>query len=203
MNRKLLESILNIDMITDELMNSVRDIYKYKISHEHQITKSILKYNYILVCSFLDELDIVNSFSKENDLIKDIMWSISPLRRAINEYNGIKKGRNAYFAHYNRDQNNNFYPWWRSLHGVKLPRTIKEIVFLHSVLASIRAILKSQFLIELNQIKSEFQPEVDGYIKFVIEQEQTALQKADNVKELVDEVEKRLTSKNISIRILM
>lgn len=203
MNERLLESILNIDMLTDELTHSVKDIFTFKIPHDHQITKSIIKHNYILMCSFEAELDIINSFSKENILIKDIMWSISPLLRLVKEYTGIKKGRNAYFAHYNRDRKDQFYPWWRSLHGVKLPRTIKEIVFLHSVFESIRAILKSQFITELEGLKRQYKSEVDDYFEYVKKQEDIAILKPDGIKDLVIEVDNRLKEKNIFIRVLI
>ncbi len=190
-------------MLTDELAYSIKGLFTFKIPQDHQLTKTVIKYNYILVCSFIEELDVINSYCKENVLIKDVMWSISPLVRAIKNYDGIKKGRNAFFAHYNRDKSNAFYPWWRSLYGVKLPRTVNEVVFLNGVVGSIRAILISQFINEIEDLKKKYKPEVDQYMEYIKVQEEIALQKFDDLNALIKEVDSRLTQKKIIIRKIM
>ncbi|MBK7959630.1 MAG: hypothetical protein IPK03_17025 [Bacteroidetes bacterium] len=127
------------------------------------------------------------------------MWSISPILKALKSYDGIKKGRNALFAHYNRDKNNNFYPWWRSLNGVNLPRTVSEIVFINSAIGSIRAILVSQYQNELLEIKKSLKLEVDDYLKYVESQEALAPEKLKELNKLIDEVRERIIQKNITI----
>ncbi|MBK9670903.1 MAG: hypothetical protein IPP56_16440 [Bacteroidetes bacterium] len=200
MDKKLLECILNIDMLTTEMMDSIHGLYKHKIRQEEPILKTVVKYDYILICSFMDELDIINSYAKDNALIKDIMWCISPLLKVLRSYDGIRKGRNALFAHYNRDKKNNFFPWWRSLNGVKLPRTINEIAFLNAILGCIRAVLVSQYIDEVEELKRKYKNEVDDYLKYVENQENIALQGQLNTDVLIKEVDRRTKEKNILIR---
>ncbi|MBK9330337.1 MAG: hypothetical protein IPM95_13800 [Sphingobacteriales bacterium] len=136
-------------------------------------------------------------------MIKDIMYCVSPILKEIKLYDGIKVGRNKLFAHYNRDKNFNFIPWWKSLYGVTLPRTIEELVFINAVIGTIRAIIISQYINDLEEFKKITNIDVDVYLKFVESEEINAKDKVSKLENIMNEVSKRITEKKIIIRKIM
>lgn len=198
MDKKIIEAVLNIDWISIEIMNRFKDLQSYKIPRNSDLTKTVLNYNFIQICSLFDEIEIINSYSKSNESIRDIMWCISPLLKEIKAFTGIRKARNSIFAHYNRDRNNNFKPWWRALKEVHVPRSPDEIVFITTSLRAIRSIFVSRFINEVKELKASLKLEVAEYFEHIKSKE--LLLEIPNGINLVKQVQARLDEKNIVLQ---
>ena len=76
-------------------------------------------------------------------------------------------------------------------------------MFLHSIFASVRSIIKSQFISELEELKKKYKPDVDQYVEYVKQQENISLQNIEDVNKLIEEVDTRLRQRKIVIRTLL
>ena len=118
-------------------------------------------------------------------------WRASKTR-ALNKYTGIRKARNYILAHFNRDKKKNFFPYWKALREVKLPRTQKEIKQIYIWLHLINGIIVSRYFDELTEISNNSKIEVEAYYRWVQEQEKEAELSPTPFDDVLGKVEERI-----------
>lgn len=195
--KKIQECIMNIDMMCRSMYLSYVDTIKLKIPKKSVIYADMVRYSYIRLCSILNELSILNRLAKTNDYLKDTLYVASPATRALNKYTGIRKARNFLLAHYNRDKSGNFFPWWKALKNLKLPRTHKEVKQIYVWLHLINGIIITRYSDELKEIFAKSRSEFKSYNDWMVEQENDAVANPTPFDNIEIEVEKRVKEKNI------
>lgn len=195
--RQIQECILNIDMTCRNMYFSYQEIQKLKIPVDSVIYSDLIRYNYIQLCSILDEFVILSGQAKDDLYLRDTLYVLSPALKAINKYTGIRKARNYMLAHFNRDKKNNFYPWWFALKGLKLPRTYKEINQIFVWLHSINSIIVTRYCDELKEISNSSKKDVDEYFNWIESEEAAALTNPTPLDEIYSDIEVRMREKNI------
>jgi hypothetical protein len=176
---------------------SYLDIKKFKISLSSPIYGDMIRYSYIQLCSILDEFIILNNLAKDDEYLRDTLYVVSPALKAINKYNGIRKARNIMLAHFNRDKNANFNPWWIAMKDLKLPSTQNEVNQIYTWLHIINGIIVGRFIKELTEISKTSKTEVDHYFNWVKLQEEIALKTQTPLDTVYQDVELRMKEKNI------
>ena len=174
--RILQECILNIDMTCRSLYAANIERIKFKIPKSSVIFMDSIRYSYIQLCTIQDELKILNGLAKNDEYLKNTLYIISPAARALNKYTGIRKARNVMFAHFNRDRNDNFTPWWKELIGLKLPRFKDELVHIMTYVQLINGIIVTRYYEQLKEISKEVEKEVNEYFEWIKIQEKDVLE---------------------------
>ncbi len=196
--RKLQECLLNIDMTCRCLYAANIERIKFKIPKGSVIFMDSIRYSYIQLCTIQDELKILNGIAKNDEYLKNTLYIISPASRALNKYTGIRKARNVMFAHFNRDRNNNFTPWWKELIGLKLPRFKDELVHIMTYLQLINGIIVTRYYDQLKEITQEVEKDVIDYFEWVKSQEKETLENLTPFENVDKEVEKRMAKHNMT-----
>lgn len=196
-NIKILQCILNIDMVCRSMYASSKDRIEFKTPPESVIFADSIRYSYIQLCSILDELKILNSFAKNDIYLKETLYIISPALRAIKKYNGIRPARNSMLAHFNRDKSGHFIPWWKTLKDLKLPRTKREIAQIFTYLNIINGIIVTRYYEQLKGFTNENKKDVDYYLETVVNQENNEIQNPSSFVEIESEIEKRMSEKGM------
>lgn len=106
-NPKIQECIFNIDMVCRSMYLSYEEIGSLKLSPKSAIYGDVLRYRYIQLCTILDEFEILHGIAKNDPYLRDTLFVISPVTKALSKYNGIKRARNTMLAHFNRDKKSN------------------------------------------------------------------------------------------------
>jgi hypothetical protein len=197
-SRKLQECILNIDMTCRCLYAANIERIKFKIPKGSVIFMDSIRYSYIQLCTIQDELKILNRIAKNDEYLKNTLYIISPASRALNKYTGIRKARNVMFAHFNRDRNNNFTPWWKELIGLKLPRFKDELVQIMTYLQLINGIIVTRHYEQLKEISLEAEKEVNEYFDWIKNQEKQVIENLTPFDNVDKEVEKRMIEQKMT-----
>lgn len=196
--RQIQECVLNIDMLCRSMYLSYIDIKKFKIPLSSAIYGDMISYSYIQLCSILDEFVILNGIAKNDEYLKETLYVVSPALKALNKYNGLRKARNTILAHFNRDKNNNFQPWWISMKNLNLPRTFKEINQIYTWLHLINGIIVSRYYEELKKISESSQIEMNIFMNWVKEQERINDSTPTPFDSIYNDVESRMKAIGLS-----
>ena len=185
-------------MICRSMYATNRDRIELKIPSESVIHADSIRYSYIQLCTILDELKILSSFAKNNLYLRDTLYVISPAVRAIKKFNGIRTARNYMLAHFNRDKQKNFYPWWIALKEMKLPRTKGDLSQIYTYLNVINGIIVTRYYNDLKEFSQISKKEVDLYVIWMLEQEEKSIKHPTSFVDIENEIEKRMKEMNIT-----
>lgn len=195
---KIQECILNIDMLCRSMYAANFDRIQLKIPVESVIYMDSIRYSYIQLCTILDEIDILNRYAKGDSYLKGTLYVVSPAIRAMKKFTGIRKARNYMLAHFNRDKKGNFYPWWKALKEMKLPRIKTELSQIYTYLHIINGIIVTRYYQELKEFSHTSGVEVESYFNWVKEQEELAINNPTPFDNIESEIEKRMSEMDIS-----
>ncbi|MCF1193111.1 hypothetical protein LRR18_16095 [Mangrovimonas sp. AS39] len=168
------------------------DRIQLQIPQSSVLHSDLIRYSYIQLCIILDEIDTLNRLAKDDEYLKDTLYIVTPAIRAIKKYTGIRKARNFMLAHYNRDKKGNFYPWWRALKDLKLPRLKQELTQIYTYLHAINGIIVTRYYEELKDISQTAGKEVDEYYSWVRTQEELAIKDDSPFDNIESEIENRM-----------
>jgi len=195
-NKKITECVFNIDVLYRELEENLMRFHKMKLGLDHPHHAAVLRYNYIQVCSILDELDILHGEAKSDNYLKDTLYVLSPALKKLKQFNGLKRARNTFLAHFNRDKKKQFYPWWKSLKGLRLPRNPNEVRQLYALIYIINSLLVSRYYDELKEISIQFKDEEKEYFKWVETEEEKVKNEPNNLDDIKEETHRRFIEKD-------
>ena len=184
-------------MTCRSMYHSNKDIVNFNIPRSSVIYGDMIRYSYIQLCSILDEIVVLNRLGKDNEYLKDTLYIISPVTRAINQYSGIRKARNFMLAHFNRDKKRNFHPWWKALKGLKLPRTQKEIQQIQKWIHLINGILVTRYYEELKEISKTAEDEIKSYSVWMFEEEKKVSENPTPFDSIENQVAIRMEEKGV------
>lgn len=190
--------LINIKWIFTEMYFDYQDAKTFPTSNNNDLIAKISKNGYIQVCSFLEEYEILNRLSQNDDVLKDTLYVCAPVIRNLKKFKGLKKMRNLMLAHVNRDKLKNFKPWWNELKGLRKPIHKEDIEELYESLAFIVDLLNVRHKKEWEEAIPYLEKSVRQYMK-----EDTVLQnelkkKEKTMAEINVEVLKRMKKKNIT-----
>lgn len=199
---KIVECIFNIDMICRSMYQSYEDCITLQIPKETVLYSDLLRYSYLQLCIILDEFEILNGLAKDNQYLKDTLYVVSPIAKALNKYSGIRKARNYLFAHFNRDRKGNFEPWWIVLKDAPLPRTKKEIELVYTWLHLLNAFLVTRYYEEYSKMTKLIEPDFFSFVDWSKskEQEVAIITPFDS---LPEEMKKRFIEKDIEDKLIL
>jgi hypothetical protein len=193
-SHKVQECILNIDLICRNIYQSYEEVMGLNLTSESTIYRDTIRYRYIQLCSILDEIEILHGLAKDDNYLKDTLYIISPIIKALNQYSGLKRARNYMFAHYNRDKKKQFYPWWLALKDLKLPVASTEITDIYKHLQIMNTLIITRYHAELDEIINRTRPDFNSYM----EQSRKATENNDTqsiFNNVMEEVEKKMIEK--------
>jgi hypothetical protein len=193
--KKISECVFNIDVLYRELEENLRLFHKMKLGLDHQHHSVLLRYNYIQICSILDELDILNGIAKTDNYLRDTLYVLSPAIKKVKRFTGLRRARNSFLAHFNRDKKKQFSPWWKSLKGLRLPRTGNEVRQLYALMCIINSLLVSRYYEELKELSIQFKEEENEFYNWVKAEEEMAKNEPNNIDDIKSEMEKRFNEK--------
>jgi len=190
--------LINIKWIFTEMYFDYQDTKDINTSNSNYLLAKVSKYGYIQVCSFLEEYEILNRLSKNNNDLRDTLYVCAPIVRNLKKYKGLKKMRNLMLAHVNRDKLKNFKPWWNELKGLRKPIHKEDINELYESLAFIVDMLNVRHKKEWEEAIPYLEKSLKQYIKEDAELQNKLKRKEKTMKEINAEVLKRMKEKNIS-----
>jgi len=189
--------LINIKMIFAEMYLDFQDTKNIQ-SNNNYLTAKVTKYGFIQVCSFLEEYEILNRLSQNNEELKDTLYVCAPVIRNLKKYKGLKKMRNLMLAHFNRDKLQNYKPWWDELKGLRKPIHKDDINELYESLAFVVDMLsirhKEEWNLAIPYLEKSLQQYIQEDAKFQIEMKK----QEKSMKEINTEVLKRMKEKNIA-----
>ncbi len=191
---QLQECLINIDMLARNILDVIAELNKQKILPTNVIFKIVNRYNFIQFCSFLDELNHLGKLAKNDQYLKDTLYIIAPIHRTLKKWNGIRDIRNKMYAHLNRDNSGNFYPWWITMKDIRIPKTFHENIIVASLFLMIQKVLLSRYYDLFNEghlkIKDEY---ADSLNQININNKNMTISELESLKvSLIEEVEKRM-----------
>ncbi len=190
--------LINIKWIFSEMYFDYQDAKNIESNNKNYLIAKVSKYGFIQICSLLEELEILNRLSQNDEVLKDTLYVCAPVIRNIKKYKGLKKMRNLMLAHVNRDKLKKFKPWWNELKGLRKPIHKDDINELYESLA---------FIVDMLSVrhKKEWEnaiPYLDNSIRQYMSEDadlQIKMKKREKtMKEINSEVLKRMKEKNIA-----
>lgn len=137
----------------------------------------------------------------EDNYLKDTLYIISPIIKALNQYSGLKRARNYMFAHYNRDKKKQFYPWWLALKNLKLPLASTEITDIYKNLQIMNTLIVTRYYADLDEIINRTRPDFNSYMN----QSRKATENNDTqstFNSVMEEVEKKMIEKSVDNQLI-
>jgi len=193
-NEKILQCIYNINTLIGNIQSVNVELEKLNIKSDTPCHDDLTRYSYLKICTFLDEIVILNSIAKEDLHLRDIMASIKPLMLIASKYEkGFRQARDSMLAHLNRDKSGNFKPAWLQLKSMKLPRGAQEMNLIYGSLDLIRVIFIDLYRDEFREFHKSIVEEVQRESQYFIYSIEPAL----DFNLVIDEVEKRLKEKGL------
>lgn len=190
-------------MICRSMYLSYEESVSLNISKDSPLYADLLRYRYIQLCTILDEFEILNGLAKNDEYLKETLYVISPVTRALSQFTGIKRARNYMLAHFNRDKKKNFHPWWIALKNLKLPRTQKEINDIYKYLHIMNAFIVCRYYEDLKDITTRIKPDYDSYFKWLSEQDKNIDYNKSIFDSVTQEVYKKMADKGISDQVIL
>lgn len=190
--------LINIKWIFTEMYFDYQDAKNIQTSNSNYLIAKVSKYGYIQVCSFLEEYEILNRLSQNDEVLRDTLYVCAPVIRNLKKYKGLKKMRNLMLAHINRDKLKNFKPWWNELKGLRKPIHKEDINELYESLAFIVDMLNVRHKKEWKEAIPYLEKSLRQYINEDAELQQKLKQREKTMTEINAEVLKRMKEKNIS-----
>jgi len=201
-NPKIQECIFNIDMVCRSMYLSYEEIGSLKLSPKSAIYGDVLRYRYIQLCTILDEFEILHGIAKNDPYLRDTLFVISPVTKALSKYNGIKRARNTMLAHFNRDKKKQFNPWWIALRGLNLPENHQEIEDIYRHLHLMNMFLLAIYYEDLNEITNRIKPEYEEFFKLSDQKNRRDLN-PEFFKNVAKEVEQKMTECGIAKQLIV
>lgn len=195
---ELQKCLINIKWIFTEMYFDYHGAKNIQTSNNNYLIAKVSKYGYIQVCSFLEEYEILNRLSQNDEDLRNTLYVCAPIVRNLKKYKGLKKMRNLMLAHVNRDKLKNFEPWWEELKGLRKPIHKEDINELYESLAFIVDMLNVRHKKEWEEAIPYLEKSLRDYIKEDIALQHKLKHKEKTMKEINAEVLKRMDEKNIS-----
>jgi hypothetical protein len=190
--------LINIKWIFTEMYYDYQDTKNIQTSNSNYLIAKVSKYGFIQVCSFLEECEILNRLSQNDEVLRDTLYVCAPVIRNLNKYKGLRKMRNLMLAHVNRDKLKNFKPWWNELKGLRKPVHKEDINELYESLAFIVDMLNIRHKKEWEEAIPYLEKSLRQFISEDAELQLDFKKSEKTMKEINAEVLKRMEEKNIS-----
>ena len=189
--------LINIKWIFTEMYFDYQDAKNIQTSNSNYLIAKVSKYGYIQVCSFLEEYEILNRLSQNDEVLKDTLYVCAPVIRNLKKYKGLKKMRNLMLAHFNRDKLKNFKPWWNELKGLRKPIHKEDIDELYESLAFIVDMLNVRHKKEWEEAIPYLEKSLRQYMNEDAELQLKLKKREKTMTEINAEVLKKMKEKNI------
>ena len=178
--------------------------FAHKEFRETQLNKKsflfgrMQRYDYLSICSILEELITLNTLAKEDEYLKETIYLYTPAYRAIKKYKGIKTLRNKLVAHFNRNENKTFKPYWENMMELNIPITNKEMDRFNYWLWYINSILVTRYFDKLRSISIDYSKSSNEYTSWLKRNEEKNINMTA-FSNVTEEIQKRLKEKNIEM----
>ena len=204
------ESIFIIDWLSTYLNDTVQISNREELhKKDNYVIRELFRLSFIRTCIILQEWKNLESLSKENKKLRNTLRITSPFIRELKNWTGLHKYRSTVLAHFGRDKEGEFIPYWRALKGLKYPTTTWDFNFINSLITtSTEALIKrhhadlKQPKKILNKDKERFEEALYTHILSIKSDEEYELRKKiiwdDFVKitlEVIDEEKENFISK--------
>ena len=176
------ESIFIIHWIADHLNRSIKVINKEELYKKDEfISHQMMRLSFIQNCIIIQEWQRLEKLSKNDKKLMNTMRIASPLIKEIRRWTGIINFRNSVLAHFGRDKNGKFIPYWRSLHSLKYPTTTWDFTFINTLTLTISGLLEKRHPLELRQAKKILGKDRQRFEKYLYNHE-LSIQNDDDYK---------------------
>ncbi len=124
------ESLLNLRRIQTQLDSALRAFHGKELVANGDLEWTVCNHIQILLCSFLEEWKIFESFAKDSERIRDTLKIAVPALDRIRAWTGLERVRNTLLAHNLRDKKGNPVSIWDVFNSNKIPTAYAEIILL-------------------------------------------------------------------------
>lgn len=165
METRFYESLYNFDSLIRLILDAFNHHDSLQIQPGSALARDTMSMTYLRLCGILEEIRKLNSFCKDDQKLKLLMSHLKPLIDYAKQYeDGFTEMRNSAYAHFNRDKNGNFRPFWTTIAEINVPRSEGELRFICEGLNYVRLVLMVNY---------------SGYIDFYERASQSFYQKVD------------------------
>lgn len=200
-DKKIIESVFNIDMVTREISVLKKDTREIGLSRKTKVYTALQSYIFIQYCIILDELQLLEGLAKDNIQLKSILEALSPITRKLKKYRIIREMRNSVHAHLNRDKKKEFSPYW-SREIVKKGRiTEHEFMYITAMFQLINTVFLTVYYKELESFSDDIKNDFLQYYKETHKEDFSLENYINEVRDLFNETESKL--RKIGIQRLM
>ena len=190
--------LINIKWIFSEMYFDYQDAKNIESNNKNYLIAKVSKYGFIQICSLLEELEILNRLSQNDEVLKDTLYVCAPVIRNIKKYKGLKKMRNLMLAHVNRDKLKKIKPWWNELKGLRKPIHKDDINELYESLAFIVDMLSVRHKKEWENAIPYLDNSIRQYMSEDADLQIKMKKREETMKEINSEVLERMKEKNIA-----
>jgi hypothetical protein len=122
METKFYESLYNFDSLIKLILDTFVHHDQLHILPGSPLGRDTMSMTYMRLCAVIEEISILNSFCKDDAKLKAIMSHLKPFVGYATQYEkGFNEMRNSAYAHFNRDKNKNFRPFWTTIGKIAVP----------------------------------------------------------------------------------
>jgi hypothetical protein len=123
------ESLLILKGLETQLESALRALHGKELMANGDLKWTVCNHIQILLCSFLDEWKIFESFGKD-ERIRDTLKIAAPALERIRAWTGLERVRSTLLVHNLRDKEGNPVSTWNVFNSNKIPTAYAEIVLL-------------------------------------------------------------------------
>jgi len=113
-----------------QLESALQALHAKELIANGDLQWTVCNHIQILLCSFLEEWKIFESFAEDDERIRDTLKIAAPALDRIRAWTGLERVRNTLLAHNLRDKKGNPASTWDVFNSNKIPTAYAEIVLL-------------------------------------------------------------------------
>ena len=146
METKFYESLYNFDSLIKLILDAFDHHDSLRIEPGSALGRDTMSMTYVRLCAIIEEINSLNSCCRYDEKLKLLMTHLRPFISYAKQYEkGFIEMRNSAYAHFNRDKNGNFRPFWTTIDEIDVPRSEGELRFLCGGLDYVRLVLIANY----------------------------------------------------------
>lgn len=131
METKFFESLYNFDLLVILTLETLNHHEQLNLLSHSPLSRDTMSMTYLRLCAMMEEMQVINSFCKHDSKLRAIMTHLKPFIDYVKQYEkGFSEMRNSAYAHFNRDKNGKFRPFWTTIDKINVPRSLGELRFI-------------------------------------------------------------------------
>jgi len=146
------ESLFIIDWLSEHI-HSTMESFNAQPVRDEWVGQQLMKYSWLQICVIMQEWEKLEGQGRDDAYLRNTLKMASPCIRELRRWTGMHKLRNTVIAHFGRDEDGVFEPYWRRLTGLKFPTTNRDMSFLIALTLTAGKVIQARYPKEIQRVK--------------------------------------------------